>query len=122
MNKLIFTGIMTLSVMILFAQPGPSEKNPEEMATRMTARMNESLQLTEDQKDEVYQINLAFATKMKQADESVKQLRQKHHENLALVLTEDQMQQLQANFAKRQKMYRHKAHERETEREELQRD
>lgn len=119
MKKLIFTGIIAFLGISLFAQPGPSEKNPEDMAVRMTDKMTEALNLTEDQAAQVYDINMDFATEMIDADATRKQIHYAHRKELSTVLTEEQMEKLDHQMKKRRGMHKHKGHERESVPEEL---
>ncbi len=110
---------MALTSMMMMAQPGPPEKDPVYMAEKMTDRMTESLELSDEQAQEVYQINLEFTQQMKAGEASRKALHQGHKEKLSEVLTEAQMKKLEAHAAKRRKAHKHKAHERDAEREEM---
>jgi periplasmic protein CpxP/Spy len=65
MKKLLMiAAILTLSF-TAFAQRGQQREmsTPEQRAERMTTRMAEQLELTEEQKEEIYKINLENAQK-----------------------------------------------------------
>ncbi len=66
-----------------------------EHARQMTDKMQEKLNLSEDQVQAVYKSNLRMAEAMKELKERRKTLRAEHHKELAEILTEDQLQRLQ---------------------------
>ena len=111
---------MILSAAFVMAQAGPTEKSPEEHADRMTARMTESLNLTDDQVASVHQLNLELAQQLKVEEASRKAAMETYRKDLELVLTEEQMNQFKEHMAKRKKMRMHKKHERAPQMEEHQ--
>jgi Spy/CpxP family protein refolding chaperone len=64
-RTLLVAAIFSLTIFGVFAQRGQQKTmlNPEERAEKMTAKMTEQLELSEDQKKQIYQINLDNATK-----------------------------------------------------------
>ena len=87
--------------------PGGNERrgggDPAERAERLTASMTELLTLTEKQQNEVGDLNLEYAMKMKEAHQeskgdreamwsAMKSLNEEKDTELATILTEEQMQ------------------------------
>ena len=64
-KSLLIAAIFSLTIFGVSAQRGPQKAklNPEERAEKMTAKMTEELNLSEDQKKQIYQIHLDNATK-----------------------------------------------------------
>ena len=120
MKKLIITGIIAFVSTTIFAQPGPPKDSPIEMAVRMTDKMTETLELTEDQAAEVYQLNLKFAQQIKDDEASRKAAYQAHHDSLSGVLSEEQMEKFDLQMKKRRQMRHHKAHKKEAVHEDMQ--
>jgi protein CpxP len=65
MKKLLMIAVIFTLSFSVFAQRGQQREmpNPEQRAEKMTTRMAEQLELTEDQKQEVYKIHLENAQK-----------------------------------------------------------
>ena len=105
------------------------DKTPEEKARMMTEKMQEKLDLTKDQYNKVYQLNLETAKQMQQMREQrnedkeanraqMKQFRAEREAKLNAVLTAEQQQKLEAMKAERKKKHhgndkhiQHKRHE-----------
>lgn len=63
---IIASGLVLISLSTMAQQRRGGERpSPEERATRMTERMAESLELSEDQKKQVFEINFEKAKKRK---------------------------------------------------------
>ncbi len=76
---------------------GNQEINPEQLAERMSERMAEKLDLSEEQKKEVYALHLEEAQKRKaqwearkEEREAMKAEREAHQEKIAALLTPEQ--------------------------------
>lgn len=101
MKKLIFsTGIVFLLSLAAFAQraPHPERPTPEMHAKKMTERLDKELNLSEEQKEKIMQINLENAKmheEMKQVreEESIQRMKE-HHQKIQEVLTEEQRQKM----------------------------
>lgn len=117
MKKIILAALAGL----LLATPAWSQRehkrnhNPEEMAQKMTDKMAERLELSEDQKEQVLKANLEFTTAMKQNRGEARNLGKAHNEKLKSILTEEQYAQFQEDRADRKKRVRKKMKERHTE-------
>ena len=122
MKKLIFTGIIAFLGFSLSAQPGPSDKNPEDIATRMTEKMTEALKLSEDQATQVFEVNYDFAKEIIAASESRKQIHHAHRKELSEILTEEQMEKLDQQMQKRREKRKYREHEKKSVPGELQKD
>lgn len=75
-------------------------RTPEQRARMLTDRMDKKLNLTEDQKKSVYDINLNTAQKMNDAmqnhdREAMRSIKQERDDAMQKVLTADQYQQYQ---------------------------
>ena len=67
MKKLVLSAILVLGITLSgFSQEKPqrTQKSPEERAQRMTDALDKKLSLTENQKQQVYQLNLERAQAM----------------------------------------------------------
>lgn len=64
--------VLLFGATIGFAQPRGGERNfdPEQMAKRQTERLDERLELTKDQEEKVYALNLDTGKKMQKMRES----------------------------------------------------
>lgn len=107
MKKLLIATVIFIIPLLshaAFAQRGM--RSPEERAEKQTAMMKEELSLTEDQVAKVEEINLKYAQKNEELREQYKgereaimtafrESQQLKEEELAQVLTEEQMTKLQ---------------------------
>ncbi|MEQ9262986.1 MAG: DUF4890 domain-containing protein [Owenweeksia sp.] len=66
------------------------DRNPEEMATRMTEKMVDKLGLNADQKEKLYQSNLRLAQTKKENREEMQAAGEQHDADMQEILTEDQ--------------------------------
>ncbi|GGF32735.1 DUF4890 domain-containing protein [Echinicola rosea] len=106
MKKLLFAiALMTLTVLAADAQQrkGRKDLSPDKMAERITEKMTEELSLNEAQQREVYDLNLQTTKERTEAMQESKEARQKmlkkmkadqekHDQDLAEILTPDQME------------------------------
>ena len=103
MKKLLMIAIIFSLSMSAFAQRGPNREmsTPEQRAEKMTSRMAEQLDLNEEQKKEIYKINLQNAQKrqeemesrkneMEKRREAMKSLNESQNEQIGAVLTPEQ--------------------------------
>jgi len=119
MKKLI---LAALAVFVL-ASPAWSQRehkqhNPEKMAQKMTDKMAEKLDLTEDQKTKVLEANTEYANAMKDSREEMKALKEAHREKLKGILTDEQFAKLDEGMKRRKKRMQEKMkerHERDSE-------
>lgn len=80
--KMMILALPMLCINVAFAQEengpeGEPNMTPEQIAEKKTARMKEELSLTADQEKQIYDINLAHATQMKQYREEMRILKEK---------------------------------------------
>ncbi len=93
------------------AQKTRTKVTPEQRAERQAERMKEALQLTEDQKKAIYELNLQSANKMKaykkdQRDankDQFKKMRDEREAKMKSILTPEQYEKHQAMKAERMK-------------------
>jgi len=64
-KTLLIAAVFSLTIFGVSAQRGQQKTmlSPEERAEKLSAKMSEQLELSEDQKNQIYQINLDNATK-----------------------------------------------------------
>lgn len=96
MKKLLMIAILFSLSLSAFAQRGQNREmsTPEQRAEKMTNRMGEQLDLNEEQKKEIYKINLQNAQKrqeeMEARREAMKSLNESQKEQIGAVLTPEQ--------------------------------
>lgn len=96
MKKLLIIAIIFSLSLSAFAQRGQNREKstPEQRAEKMTGRMAEQLDLNEEQKKEIYKINLQNAQKrqeeMEARREAMKSLNESQKEQIGAVLTPEQ--------------------------------
>lgn len=95
MKKTLFAlAIMAVFSLTSFAQNATDTKRPaEQKAKKMTERMAENLNLTEDQKTAVYEANFQMASAK---EENSKGNMEKHDANMREILTEEQYEKWKA--------------------------
>ncbi len=100
MKKTLFALALMASFSIsALAQGAPdTEHTPEQRAEKMTEKMAEHLNLTEDQKAAVYEANFQMASTK---DEDRKSNMEKHDANLKNILTEEQYKKWSASKKER---------------------
>ena len=96
MKKTLLAMALTLGLgLVAYSQPADkSQHTPEERAEKMTERMAHHLELTEDQKNAVYEANFQLASAQK---EDRKANMEKHDANLKEILNEEQYEKWQAS-------------------------
>ena len=117
--KLIFSGILLVFLTTLsYAQPGRGANGtPEEQAQRQTDHMAEELAFSDAQKEKVYEVNLAFAKKMRAVRDSsdgdwtamretMMTMRTEHNTELKKYLTEEQFTKWETMQAERRQKRR----------------
>ncbi len=85
------------------------QKNPEEMATKMTDKMADKLGLTEEQRQQVYESHLALVSTKKANREEMKEAAEQHDNRMKDILTEEQyheFQQMREKMKDRMKHHR----------------
>lgn len=114
MTKFFFLGLCLLFYANLsYAQPpGGADMTPEERAQRQTDQMVETLALSDAQKEKIYEVNLKYVNKMREARkekdgdwtamrETMIALRTEAQEELNKYLTDEQSQKWESVQAER---------------------
>lgn len=114
-----------------FAQDGDSgrekkervEKSPVEKAEKRTERMQEDLNLSDNQADEIRQINLSHIQEMEELKQQIQALkaeakakREVHKEAIDEVLTEEQRQLHEEKMSERKKKHEEQKKQRDRKR------
>lgn len=112
MKKLIaLLGLSVLFVLPSFAQQELKEqrfkdRDPKEMAEKMTARMGEKLNLTEAQLQQIEPLILEFHQKEIEARKAHRAERKNFVSQMKEILTEEQFAKFEKHFKQRAKMRR----------------
>jgi len=119
MKKAILASALALMTVMTFAQE-KKQRTPEERAQKATEKMAKELNLSEEQKEKVLEINLQKAKEMQQLKEEMKVLKEKrkklrdeHAEQMKSVLSEEQYQkylQMREEMKKKHQEKRMKHH------------
>lgn len=105
MKKIIVAVVMTaLFTLPAIAQQQKAHHTPEEKATKMTEKMAENLDLTDDQKEAVYNANLEMARTM---EEDRKAARKSREAQLKEILSEEQYAKVKEDRSNFRKKARH---------------
>ncbi|WPP52970.1 hypothetical protein [Catalinimonas niigatensis] len=101
----IVFGIMISTIAFAQQKPDRNRMTPEERAERISARLTEDLELTEEQAEEVEAIHLKYAKQAEAEREARMQAMKEQHaameRELKAVLTDEQYQKLEAKQAER---------------------
>ncbi|ERM84112.1 hypothetical protein P872_00965 [Rhodonellum psychrophilum GCM71 = DSM 17998] len=103
-RTLLIAAIFSLTIFAVSAQRGHQKtmQSPEERAEKMTSKMTEQLELSEDQKKQIYQINLENATK-RQAEMEARKEEMQAKRTAMMEKNKDQQEQIEAVLTPEQK-------------------
>ncbi len=85
-----------------------TQKTPEERATAHVEKLSEKLNLTEQQKKQVYNLKLQQIKENKALHEQQKAQRQKAHEDFKKILTPEQLKKLEEFRAQKKEEFKNK--------------
>lgn len=114
MKKLVFALALGIFALPVFAQEGPrdgADRSPEERAKMMVRKMAEELNLNDDQIEAIKPLLVEFHKERAEAKQADKKRHEEMREKLATILTEEQMEKLEAKMKeRRKKMRKHRMH------------